>query len=144
MRACVDVIAKNPIAHVEKHQQQFAIDAFVEEFAWMQFYCTTKPAIARYSWKEFWENAASMKSIFDGHICIYQLLDLYKSYLRKNMYDDLMMVNKFELELLTQVPIVPVFDDPHELGNIHCSFYCYKCKQLIRKTSSGFSATEVT
>eukprot|EP00957_Ditylum_brightwellii_P152199 11587258-Ditylum_brightwellii.AAC.1 len=144
MRACDNVIAKNPIVHVEKYQQQFSIDAFMEELAMMQFHCTPNSAIARKLLNVFWKKVAPLKCIHDGHICIYQLLDLYKSYLGKSVYDDLMMVNKFELELSTQVTVVMLFNDPHELENICCNFYWYKCKEFIGNHPSGFSPTEVT
>jgi hypothetical protein len=56
-----------------------------------------------------------------------------------NLYDDLMMLNKFELELLTNMTVVPLFDDPNEMGNINCNFYYYKCEKFIGKQLGGFS-----
>eukprot|EP00957_Ditylum_brightwellii_P027564 2083993-Ditylum_brightwellii.AAC.1 len=88
MKACVDVIVKKPIVPVEDHHQQFTIDAFMEELSQRQFHGASNSAIARNLLDKFWE---------------------------KNTYDDLMMVNKFELELLTQVTVVPLFNDPHDL-----------------------------
>ena len=63
-----------------------------------------------------------MKIIHDEHITIFELLKLYLSYLKMNLYDDLMMLNKFESELLAQVTVVLLFIDPHDLQNIWCNF----------------------
>eukprot|EP00957_Ditylum_brightwellii_P102636 7822594-Ditylum_brightwellii.AAC.1 len=54
------------------------------------------------------------------------------------------MLNKFELELVTNVTVVPLFTDPNEMENIRYNFYCYKCQKFIGKESSGFSLHEVT
>eukprot|EP00957_Ditylum_brightwellii_P044005 3339663-Ditylum_brightwellii.AAC.1 len=60
-----------------------------------------------------------------------------------NLYDDLMMLNKFELELLTSVTFVPLFTDPNEMDNICCNFDCYKCEKCIGKEFGGFPLHEV-
>eukprot|EP00957_Ditylum_brightwellii_P166939 12707314-Ditylum_brightwellii.AAC.1 len=60
-----------------------------------------------------------------------------------NLYDDLMMLNKFELELLINVTDVSLFHDPNDMINIRCNFYCYKCQKFIGKESGGFSLQEV-
>eukprot|EP00957_Ditylum_brightwellii_P177097 13491063-Ditylum_brightwellii.AAC.1 len=60
-----------------------------------------------------------------------------------NLYDDLMMLNKFELKLLTNMTVVLLFTNPNDMENIHCNFYCYKCEKFIGKESSGVSVQEV-
>eukprot|EP00957_Ditylum_brightwellii_P039597 2995115-Ditylum_brightwellii.AAC.2 len=60
-----------------------------------------------------------------------------------NLNDDLMMLNRFELELLTNVTVAPLFHDPNDMDNICCNFYCYKCQKCISKESDGFSVQEV-
>eukprot|EP00957_Ditylum_brightwellii_P139456 10628708-Ditylum_brightwellii.AAC.1 len=54
------------------------------------------------------------------------------------------MLNKFELDLLTNVTVVLLFDDPNDLETICCYFYCYKCQKFIGKETSAFSLPEVS
>eukprot|EP00957_Ditylum_brightwellii_P122124 9313603-Ditylum_brightwellii.AAC.1 len=60
-----------------------------------------------------------------------------------NLYDDLMMLNKLEFELLTNVTVVPLLTDINEMDNNRCNFYCYKCEKFIGKDLGGFGLNEV-
>eukprot|EP00957_Ditylum_brightwellii_P052656 3992292-Ditylum_brightwellii.AAC.1 len=46
----------------------------MEELGWRQFHGATDQIIAKHSMDAFWEKAASVMSIHDGHICIYELI----------------------------------------------------------------------
>eukprot|EP00957_Ditylum_brightwellii_P120330 9181765-Ditylum_brightwellii.AAC.1 len=54
--------------------------------------------------------AASVQSLCGGHICIYDILNLFRTNMQNNMYDKLMMLNKFEKKVLMQVTVVPSFE----------------------------------
>eukprot|EP00957_Ditylum_brightwellii_P014098 1063501-Ditylum_brightwellii.AAC.1 len=53
------------------------------------------------------------------------------------------MLNKFELELLTNVNVVPLLTDINEMDNIQCNFNCYKCEKFIGKDLGDFPLNEV-
>ena len=80
---------------------------------------------------EFWEKASFVRTICDGRITIFSLLKSYQSYLSMSMYNDLMMLNKFELELLTQVTVVLLLNNPHDLQNIQCTLFVTNVKILL-------------
>eukprot|EP00957_Ditylum_brightwellii_P002970 227520-Ditylum_brightwellii.AAC.1 len=61
MKACVNIMAKNPIVPVEDCHQQFSIDAVLEELRQRQFHSAFNSAIARNLLNEFWGKAASVK-----------------------------------------------------------------------------------
>eukprot|EP00957_Ditylum_brightwellii_P044619 3382941-Ditylum_brightwellii.AAC.1 len=144
IKAGVNELVKKPIAVVEHYLQQIAIDAFIKELGLQQDSGVSKQVTAKLCLDAFWRKAATAKIIRDGYVTIYKLLESYKRYLKINLYDDLMMLNKFESELLTQVTVVPLFHGPNDLETICCNFYCYKCQKFIGKELSDFSLPEVS
>ena len=144
VKAGVVELGKKPIAVVEHCMQEDAIDAFIKQLGQMQGSGVRDKMIAHHCLVAFWEKEATANIIYDGHLTIYELLASYKRYLTMNLYDDLMMLNKFELELLTNMTVVLLFIDPNDMENICCNFYCYKCQKCIGKELSSFSLPEVS
>eukprot|EP00957_Ditylum_brightwellii_P012886 973795-Ditylum_brightwellii.AAC.1 len=136
-------LGKKPISVVEHCMQHNAIDALNKQLGLLQGSGVSNPMIARHCLDVFWEKVATAKIICDGHLTIYEMLASYKRYLTMNLYDDLMMLNKFELELLTNVTVVLLFNGPNDMNNIHCNFYCYKYEKFIGKEFGGFSLHKV-
>jgi hypothetical protein len=143
VNAGVVELEKKPIAVVEHCMQDVAIDAFSKQLGRMQGSGVRKETIVCNCLYEFWQKAATAKIIRDGHLTIYELLASYKEYLTIKLYDDLMMLYKFELELLTNVTVVPLLTDINEMDNIQCNFYCYKCEKFIGKDLGGFALNKV-
>ena len=143
VNACVVELDEEPIAIVDYCIQNVAIEAFSKELGRMQAINATKEATVRNCLSEFWQKAATANIVRDGHVTIYKLLGLYREYLRKNLYDDLMLLNRFEIELLTNVTVVPLLTDVGEMNNIRCNFYCYKYEKFIGTDVGGFSVEEV-
>eukprot|EP00957_Ditylum_brightwellii_P112227 8556214-Ditylum_brightwellii.AAC.1 len=106
VKAAVVDLGKKPITVVEYCTQEDDIDAFIKQLGCMQGSGVSNETIASHYLAAFWEKAATAMIICDGHLTIYELLASYKRYLTINLYDDLMMLNKFELELLTNVTVV--------------------------------------
>eukprot|EP00957_Ditylum_brightwellii_P014381 1082039-Ditylum_brightwellii.AAC.1 len=103
----------------EKYKRvDVAIEAFSKKLGQMQGSGVSNETIVRNCLYEFWQKEATEKIICDGHLTIYKLLDSYKEYLTMKLYDDLMMLNKFDLELLTNVTVVPLLPDINEMHNI--------------------------
>jgi hypothetical protein len=144
IKAGVVELGKKPIAVVDHCMQQIAIDAFMKQLGLLHGSGVSNPMIVCHCLDAFWEKAVTAQIMRDGHLTIYELLASYKRYLTMNLYDDLMMLNKLELELLTNVTVVRLFTDPNEMVNICCNFYCYKCEKFIGKQLGGFSLHEVT
>eukprot|EP00957_Ditylum_brightwellii_P193929 14768813-Ditylum_brightwellii.AAC.1 len=93
MKAVVDELGKKPIAVVEHYMQLIAIDAFVEQLGLLQDSGVSKVVTARHCLDAFWGKAATAKIMRDGHSTIYDLLESYKSCIKMNLYDDLMMLD---------------------------------------------------
>ena len=100
VNAGVAELGKKPITVVEHCTQQIAIADFIKQLGLLQGSGASNETIACHCLDVFWEKAATAKIMRDGHVTIFELLELYKSYLKMNLYDDLMMLNKFESELL--------------------------------------------
>eukprot|EP00957_Ditylum_brightwellii_P108121 8248041-Ditylum_brightwellii.AAC.1 len=101
VKADVVELGKKPITVVEHCTQEDAIGAFIKQLGRMQGSGVRDELIACHYLFAFWEKAATAKIIHDGHLTIYKLLASSKEYLTMNVYNDLMMLNKLELELLT-------------------------------------------
>eukprot|EP00957_Ditylum_brightwellii_P148027 11271250-Ditylum_brightwellii.AAC.2 len=71
IKAGVDELGKKPIPVAEHYLQQIAIDAFMKELGLQQFNSASDQVTAKLCLDAFWEKAASVRIIHNGHCLLY-------------------------------------------------------------------------